>query len=95
MDAQMFPMLHWEKCISPVSATGLMINCEFASHVDVVSGQQVIESVSHPLLHEHPLAHCHNREHPYTYTNQYLASAEQRTHVVLRDNKVRCVEKLQ
>lgn len=65
----MLPILHGEKFISPVSATGLMIYCEFALHVDVDNGQQLIESVSHPLLHEHPLAHYYrNREftHPKT-----------------------------
>ncbi len=43
-----------------------MIYCEFALHVDVDSGQQLIESVTHPLLHEHPLAHYRNCE----YTRQ-------------------------
>ena len=74
-------MLHGEKFISPVSATGLMIYCEFALHVDVESGQQLIESVSHPLLHEHPLAHYRDRE--YIYTCQNLAGTEEGTHVVL------------
>ncbi len=58
-NAQMFPMLHGEKFISPVSATGLMMYCAFALQVLVESGQQLVESVSQPLLHEHPLAHCY------------------------------------
>ena len=39
----MLPMLHCEKFISPVSATGLMMNCELASQVLCVSGQHVGE----------------------------------------------------
>ena len=58
MDEQMLPILHCEKCISPVSATGLMMNWALASHDDEENGQQVFESVSHPLSQEHPSAHC-------------------------------------
>ena len=54
----MLPRLQGENFISFVSATGLMMNCEFASHEDVESGQQLVESVSHPFEHEHPSAHC-------------------------------------
>ena len=55
--AQMLPILQGEKFISAVSATGLMMYCELASQVVVDSGQQLVESVSQPLLHEHPPAH--------------------------------------
>ena len=58
IDEQMLPILHWEKFISPVSATGLMMNWALASHDDEENGQQVFESVSHPLSQEHPSAHC-------------------------------------
>ena len=54
----MLPMLQGEKFISPVSATGLIMYLESASHVEVESGQQLVESVSHPFEHEHPSAHC-------------------------------------
>lgn len=47
---QMLPMEHWENCISPVEAVGLMMNCELESHVLVVSGQQELVSL-HPLTH--------------------------------------------
>ena len=57
----MLPMLHWEKFISPVSATGLIMNCEFASYVDVESGQLSVESVSHPFEHKQSSAHCPQR----------------------------------
>ena len=60
---QMLPMLQGENCISPVSATGLMMYCELASQVVVDSGQQVIELVSHSPLQEHPSAHYNSREY--------------------------------
>ena len=61
---QMLPMLQGENCISPVSATGLMMYCELASQVLVDSGQQVIELVSHSPLQEHPSAHYNSDEYP-------------------------------
>ena len=63
---QMLPMLQGENCISPVSATGLMMYCELASQVVVDSGQQVIELVSHSPLQEHPSAHYSSREYKST-----------------------------
>ena len=60
---QMLPMLQGENCISPVSATGLMMYCELASQVVVDSGQQVIELVSHSPLQEQPSAHYISHEY--------------------------------
>lgn len=64
--AQMLPILHGEKFISPVSATGLMMNCELASQDATLLGQQLTPLVLQPPEHEQPSAQsCYNRKNTY------------------------------
>lgn len=66
------PILQGEKFISPVSATGLMMNCEFASHVEVERGQQLTDCDSHPFAHEHPSAHCEYGQYRQLHAANHL-----------------------
>lgn len=49
---QMLPRLHGENFISPVSATGFMMNCELALQLSAESGQQIGDPlVPQPSVH--------------------------------------------
>lgn len=80
----MLPILQGEKFISPVSATGLMMNCELASQDATLLGQQLTPLVLQPPEHEQPSAQsCYDRKDVYEwYVKEFECLAYNGTEVV-------------